>query len=213
MLVRPSPEFPCLHDSSRPCPRVSQSRWSRVPAFGWRGRTRWRPFASGRVPSPVPGRALQVGADAEAFAASALDVLAVLAACASLGPFQQRLRGLVEAHRLPERLGSSRLSVVEASSDGVAPRLAHIRPVERMQGRPPVFGNRAQVRGHHLVPRRRHLDRLQQEVPIILSARRPRVRVFLVKSVFRVSSLIFFGFRHEECRPVVCFTGCPSCRT
>lgn len=118
-----------------------------------------------------------MGADAEAFAAPALDVLAVLAACASLGPFQQRLRGLVEAHRLPERLGSSRLSVVEASSDGVAPRLAHIRPVERMQGRPPVFENRAQVRGHHLVPRRRHLDRLQQEVPIILSARRPRVRV------------------------------------
>ena len=38
-------------------------------------------------------------------------------------------------------------------------------------------------------------------------------KVFLVKSVFRVSSLIFFGFRHEECRPVVCFTGCPSCRT
>ena len=37
--------------------------------------------------------------------------------------------------------------------------------------------------------------------------------MFLVKSVFRVSSLIFFGFRHEECRPVVCFTGCPSCRT
>ncbi|MDB6807756.1 hypothetical protein MCC10076_2223 [Bifidobacterium longum subsp. longum] len=37
--------------------------------------------------------------------------------------------------------------------------------------------------------------------------------VFLVKSVFRVSSLIFFGFRHEECRPVVCLTGCPSCRT
>lgn len=47
----------------------------------------------------------------------------------------------------------------------------------------------------------------------------PRMRVshecllYLVKSVFRVSSLIFFGFRHEECRPVVCFTGCPSCRT
>ena len=40
-----------------------------------------------------------------------------------------------------------------------------------------------------------------------------RGRLFLVKSVFRVSSLIFFGFRHEECRPVVCFTGCPSCRT
>lgn len=39
------------------------------------------------------------------------------------------------------------------------------------------------------------------------------IHVFLVKSVFRVSSLIFFGFRHEECRPVVCFTGCPSCRT
>ena len=39
------------------------------------------------------------------------------------------------------------------------------------------------------------------------------IKVFLVKSVFRVSSLIFFGFRHEECRPVVCFTGCPSCRT
>lgn len=39
------------------------------------------------------------------------------------------------------------------------------------------------------------------------------VKLFLVKSVFRVSSLIFFGFRHEECRPVVCFTGCPSCRT
>ena len=38
-------------------------------------------------------------------------------------------------------------------------------------------------------------------------------KMFLVKSVFRVSSLIFFGFRHEECRPVVCFTGCPSCRT
>ena len=37
--------------------------------------------------------------------------------------------------------------------------------------------------------------------------------VYLVKSVFRVSSLIFFGFRHEACRPVVCFTGCPSCRT
>ena len=37
--------------------------------------------------------------------------------------------------------------------------------------------------------------------------------MFLVKSVFRVSSLFFFGFRHEECRPVVCFTGCPSCRT
>ena len=42
-------------------------------------------------------------------------------------------------------------------------------------------------------------------------SRKPRL--FLVKSVFRVSSLIFFGFRHEECRPVVCFTGCPSCRT
>lgn len=42
---------------------------------------------------------------------------------------------------------------------------------------------------------------------------RMRVSLFLVKSVFRVSSLIFFGFRHEECRPVVCFTGCPSCRT
>lgn len=41
----------------------------------------------------------------------------------------------------------------------------------------------------------------------------PLINVFLVKSVFRVSSLIFFGFRHEECRPVVCFTGCPSCRT
>ena len=27
----------------------------------------------------------------------------------------------------------------------------------------------------------------------------PRRAVFLVKSVFRVSSLIFFGFRHEEC--------------
>ena len=40
-----------------------------------------------------------------------------------------------------------------------------------------------------------------------------RPYLFLVKSVFRVSSLIFFGFRHEECRPVVCFTGCPSCRT
>ena len=40
-----------------------------------------------------------------------------------------------------------------------------------------------------------------------------RLNLFLVKSVFRVSSLIFFGFRHEECRPVVCFTGCPSCRT
>lgn len=40
-----------------------------------------------------------------------------------------------------------------------------------------------------------------------------RISLFLVKSVFRVSSLIFFGFRHEECRPVVCFTGCPSCRT
>ena len=39
------------------------------------------------------------------------------------------------------------------------------------------------------------------------------LRLFLVKSVFRVSSLFFFGFRHEECRPVVCFTGCPSCRT
>ena len=39
------------------------------------------------------------------------------------------------------------------------------------------------------------------------------IYLFLVKSVFRVSSLIFFGFRHEECRPVVCFTGCPSCRT
>lgn len=43
--------------------------------------------------------------------------------------------------------------------------------------------------------------------------RKAEQRVFLVKSVFRVSSLIFFGFRHEECRPVVCFTGCPSCRT
>jgi len=42
---------------------------------------------------------------------------------------------------------------------------------------------------------------------------RPAFFVFLVKSVFRVSSLVFFGFRHEECRPVVCFTGCPSCRT
>lgn len=40
-----------------------------------------------------------------------------------------------------------------------------------------------------------------------------RIQMFLVKSVFRVSSLIFFGFRHEACRPVVCFTGCPSCRT
>ena len=37
--------------------------------------------------------------------------------------------------------------------------------------------------------------------------------LYFVKSVFRVSSLVFFGFRHEECRPVVCFTGCPSCRT
>ena len=47
--------------------------------------------------------------------------------------------------------------------------------------------------------------------PPCACARRPSM--FLVKSVFRVSSLIFFGFRHEECRPVVCFTGCPSCRT
>ena len=36
---------------------------------------------------------------------------------------------------------------------------------------------------------------------------------FYVFSQVGVSSLIFFGFRHEECRPVVCFTGCPSCRT
>ena len=42
---------------------------------------------------------------------------------------------------------------------------------------------------------------------------KPGPWMFLVKSVFRVSSLIFFGFRHEACRPVVCFTGCPSCRT
>ena len=47
----------------------------------------------------------------------------------------------------------------------------------------------------------------------IRGVRRGKTPVFLVKSVFRVSSLIFFGFRHEECRPVVCFTGCPSCRT
>ena len=47
----------------------------------------------------------------------------------------------------------------------------------------------------------------------LASLTRRLLAVFLVKSVFRVSSLIFFGFRHEECRPVVCFTGCPSCRT
>lgn len=46
-----------------------------------------------------------------------------------------------------------------------------------------------------------------------LRRRGSRKPLFLVKSVFRVSSLFFFGFRHEECRPVVCFTGCPSCRT
>ena len=57
--------------------------------------------------------------------------------------------------------------------------------------------------------RRSKGPRIPMRVPI---AQRPK-RVFLVKSVFRVSSLIFFGFRHEECRPVVCFTGCPSCRT
>ena len=47
----------------------------------------------------------------------------------------------------------------------------------------------------------------------LVHVRRYFAQMFLVKSVFRVSSLIFFGFRHEECRPVVCFTGCPSCRT
>ena len=68
-------------------------------------------------------------------------------------------------------------------------------------------------------PRRMDSDRLRAWV--LDSLRRGwspeliegRLKVFLVKSVFRVSSLIFFGFRHEECRPVVCFTGCPSCRT
>ena len=54
-----------------------------------------------------------------------------------------------------------------------------------------------------------HADLLD---PVALGAT-PCGGLFLVKSVFRVSSLIFFGFRHEECRPVVCFTGCPSCRT
>ena len=53
------------------------------------------------------------------------------------------------------------------------------------------------------------------EIRVLRGGCDPRagVSLFLVKSVFRVSSLIFFGFRHEECRPVVCFTGCPSCRT
>ena len=39
------------------------------------------------------------------------------------------------------------------------------------------------------------------------------LKAVFVFSQVGVSSLIFFGFRHEECRPVVCFTGCPSCRT
>lgn len=70
-------------------------------------------------------------------------------------------------------------------------------------------------------PRRMDSDRLRAWVldslrrgwsPELIEGRL-KAQLFLVKSVFRVSSLIFFGFRHEECRPVVCFTGCPSCRT
>ena len=56
------------------------------------------------------------------------------------------------------------------------------------------------------------LETRRRAVELVLGGMQQK-QVFLVKSVFRVSSLIFFGFRHEECRPVVCFTGCPSCRT
>lgn len=57
------------------------------------------------------------------------------------------------------------------------------------------------------------IQNIQEKGGILPDFTLDEAEVFLVKSVFRVSSLIFFGFRHEECRPVVCFTGCPSCRT
>ena len=51
-----------------------------------------------------------------------------------------------------------------------------------------------------------------------VSVRKNRSKTFSPCPVFSqvgVSCFVtnFFGFRHEECRPVVCFTGCPSCRT
>ena len=82
-----------------------------------------------------------------------------------------------------------------------------------------AFGSSPRMRGKRTGPTFTYsYDRIipahaGQTRPSASWLRHPSDHLFLVKSVFRVSSLIFFGFRHEECRPVVCFTGCPSCRT
>ena len=88
-------------------------------------------------------------------------------------------------------------------------------PVYELLLQEPVGGFDHGVVVRVALPRRRSSDVEHVERPVDFRVVEPAapVRVFLVKSVFRVSSLIFFGFRHEECRPVVCFTGCPSCRT
>ena len=79
-----------------------------------------------------------------------------------------------------------------------------------------IFNQLLNVKGT-VVEDVRIVDSPLRPEPVLEVRVRPRAGalrcLFLVKSVFRVSSLIFFGFRHEECRPVVCFTGCPSCRT
>ena len=93
----------------------------------------------------------------------------------------------------------------------------------REVGRDPATGKRRYVsaKGRTKADARERFDAKVAEMErtgLLPGAKSPYLkdyaeRLFLVKSVFRVSSLIFFGFRHEECRPVVCFTGCPSCRT
>ena len=81
-----------------------------------------------------------------------------------------------------------------------------IRAIARLLGRDPGTVSREVERNRNPESGGYEPCRAQQKAA-------DRLKLFLVKSVFRVSSLIFFGFRHEECRPVVCFTGCPSCRT
>lgn len=101
----------------------------------------------------------------------------------------------------------------------VRAQLLHVRvdvPVDELLPDEPVggFDHRAVVRVARPGKGTRDAEHVEHAFDAFPGEPAAAIRVvFLVKSVFRVSSLIFFGFRHEECRPVVCFTGCPSCRT
>ena len=101
----------------------------------------------------------------------------------------------------------------------VRAQLLHVRvdvPVDELLPDEPVggFDHRAVVRVARPGKGTRDAEHVEHAFDAFPGEPAAAIRVvFLVKSVFRVSSLIFFGFRHEECRPVVCSTGCPSCRT